>query len=514
MQLGALRAEHSFSSSQATALGHRPTSARLFFELSGASLPMVGTRHMLTHGLGDKIDQALRLPQSANKVAFQIVPVQLRAWVVDQNDVVCRPYYIACLELYPRGKVINQRIHAPASQLPGPEALVDFLLDHMLDPPTGEHRQRPTHVSFIDEQVAAACAPVLSRLRIEGGFLTLADGVSEYVGKFSEKLVKMDRASRGDAAERPGLLSVPGVTRELAGKLMVDAVAMYRVTPWKRLPEHMALEVTLPPPPSSKMRRLKYYATVLGSDEKAFGFALVASLDTLRKKYRRAMSGGPYGIDDDSDHTPSAAAALGGSLEVGELLCASCGQRVGEDVRDGARYVDRCGSCKRLLYCDEECQRRDWALRHREECNTAAADADYVFRRDEWAWMRRELAVLFVDPTSVPFDDLDAGAANDWPFVGDAKPPLYPMAFVTIDSPTAAGRRIDRPSPEEMRIMSLVATALTECSAPPPGDGAVHLANGVALRIAENLVTALRTSALSSKITASSSGAGSSGVVD
>jgi MYND finger len=444
---------------------------------------------MLT--LAPKIDQALRLPQSENKVAFQIVPVQLRAWVVDQNDVVCRPHYMACLELYPRGKVINQRIHIPASRVPDPEALLHFLLDHMLEPPTGEPRQRPTHVSFVDESVASICAPVLAKLRIEGGFLTLADGVEDYVKKFSDKLVSTDRASRGDAAERPGLLSVPGVTNQAALKLMTDAVAMYRVAPWKRVAEHIALQVTLPPPLGSKMRRLKYFATVLGSDEKALGFALVPSLTTLRTKYRRAMSGALAGIDDIDDADPDAGAA-GGSLAVGELLCAGCGQRVGEEERDGARYVDRCGGCKRLLYCDDECQRRDWALRHREECRLAGADADFIFRRDEWAWMRRELALLFVNPTSIPFDDLDAGAANDWPFIGDATPPLYPMAFVTVDSPTAAGRRVDRPSAEELRIMSLVAMALTECSAPPPADGAVHLANGVALRVAENLTTSTR----------------------
>jgi hypothetical protein len=40
--------------------------------------------------------------------------------------------------------------------------------------------------------------------------------------------------------------------------------------------------------------------------------------------------------------------------------------------------------------------------------------------------------------------------------------------------------------------MSLVAMALTECSAPPPADGAVHLANGVALRVAEDLMTSTR----------------------
>lgn len=444
-----------------------------------------------------KLSEAAKLPQAENKVALQIVPVQLRAWIVDQNDVVCRPYYIACLELYPRGKVLNARIHFPASEKPEASALAEFLVDHMLQPPTGEPRQRPTHVSFVDKDVVKECAPVMSKLRLEGGHLTLADGVTDYVRTFSDKLVKMDRASRGDTSEHPGILSVSGVTAKAGTDLMTRAVEMYQAAPWKRVNECIALEATVPAPSSSKAHKLRFYVSVLGSGENVTGFAVMASLDALRAKYRRSKEGAlaNLSIDDDDDDAETSEGTTASRSPVsssGELLCACCGCRVGEDVEaDGCRYVHRCGGCKRLLYCDDQCQQLDWGQRHRSECKSAAADKEYIFQRDEWTWLRREQALLFVDPTSVPFDDLDSATEHNWPHIEYTSPPLYPMVFVTIEgNGEPSQRRVDRPTAGEVQVMTALATALTDCAATPPGDGEVFLPNGVSLRVAENLKTA------------------------
>jgi hypothetical protein len=462
---------------------------------------MAGAQLVLTAALAAKVDRAAKLPQAENKVALQVVPVQLRAWVVDQNDAVCRPYYMACLELYPRGKVLNARIHSPASVRPDAAALANFLLDHVLEPPAGAERQRPTHVSFIEDEVVEACAPIMSKLRIECGMLTLADGVTDYVRMFSDKLVKLERASRGDASEQPGILSVPGVTVKGATALMAGAVAMHRAAPWDAVKESIALEALVPVPPGArptggaKSRKLRVYVSVLGSGGSVVGFAVMAGLDALRSKYRRSEQGALAGLrldDDGEDDTAEGKTSLESpTATLGELLCARCGFRVGEGVdADGCRYVHRCGGCKRLLYCDEQCQRLDWGLRHRDECSAAAADRDYVFVREEWGWLRRELALLFVDPTSVPFDDLDAAAEHSWPHVVDAAPPLHPMAYVTVEGDgDASTRRVVRPTADEVHTLTLLATALTECSAPPPAGGEVLLPNGVVLRVAADLAS-------------------------
>lgn len=446
--------------------------------------------------LAAKVNEASKLPQAENKVAFQIVAIQLRAWIVDQRDVVCRPYYIACLELYPRGKVLNARIHSPASEEPDASALAEFLVDHMLKPPSGEPRQRPTHVSFVDKDVVRECSPIMAKLKLEGGHLTLADGVTDYVRSFSDKLVKRDRASRGDTSEHPGILTSPGVTVSAATDLMHRAVAMYAASPWKRIEECVALEAIVPAPAGAKGKRknLRFYVSVLGSGGSVTGFAVMSSLDSLRSKYRRSKEGFVEDLsldEDDAERSEGTTNSRSPVSSSGELLCACCGYRVGENVEaDGCRYVYRCGGCKRLLYCDTTCQRLDWCRRHRSECAAAAADKEYVFHREEWNRLKRELALLFVDPTSVPFDDLDSTREHSWPVIQSTSPPLHPMAFVTIDAGTPSQRKVDRPKADEVQVLTSLATALTHCAAKPPGDGEVMLPNGVSLRVAENLMGA------------------------
>lgn len=446
----------------------------------------------VTQSLAKKLHLAQRVPPPPAKLALQIVPVQLRVWLADQNDVACRPWYILCLELYPRGKVINHTVHYPASEKPSSTAIINFLIDHILEPPEGEERYRPTHVSFVDSDVTAALKLPLKRLGIEVGTLTIADGVDDYVKKFSTKLVQMDKASRGDAAERPGLLSVPGVTESKCADLAKSSVEMYRSKPWKQTPEHIALEVKLPREEQSTYRK-RFYVTILGSDEKIYGFALLASLNVLRNKYRRTVLKQPEDMGNSSDEEDVPGKSVQMLNENDVLLCAACGKRVGETVSDdGGLYVERCTGCRRLLYCGERCQKLDWRERHKQECRIAATDAEYVFKREEWSWMRRELALLFLDPTAVPFDDLDASEEHNWSHVEEASPPLYPLPFVTIQGSTSMSNRIDRPTASEVEIMTLVASALTESGSPPPPDGILHLSNGVSMLFAENLQDSLR----------------------
>lgn len=461
----------------------------------------------LPSSLVRKLDAAQRLPQSEGKIAYQIVAVQLRVWLADQNDVACRPWYIFCLELYPRGKVINQRLHSPASRKPSSEALLDFLLDHIVEPPDGEARARPTHVSFVAKEETAMLKPLLSKLKIEVGTLTLADGIDDYIKLFSNKLVEREQATRAEASERPGLLSVKGVTADMISDLMSATVEMFNAEPWKRIPEHIALEIRLPSSDDSKYRD-RYYVTVLGSDEKVQGFALMASLKTLREKYRRAilrLTDDTHDSSDEDENSEKEAGDTNGngvesnkhSFAVSKtmddiFLCAACGKRVGEiAAQDGAKYVDRCGGCKRLLYCGERCQKLDWRARHKGECRQATTDADFVFKRDEWAWLQREIALLFLDPTAIPFDDLEANEKHNWKFVDNVSPPLYPMPFVTVQGSTIMTNRMDRPTAKEVKFATLIAKALTECVSPPPADGVLHLASGVSIACAENLAESI-----------------------
>lgn len=456
--------------------------------------------------LAAKLESAQKVVVSESKLVYQIVAVQLRVWLADQKDVACRPWYIFCLELYPRGKVVNQVIHSPASEKPQPHALLRFLLNHIVNPPAGEKRARPTNVSFIDQYETDALRPFLSKLKIEVGTLSLADGIDEYVRLFSNKLIDMDKASRGEASERPGLLSVKGVAPDMVADLMHSAVEWFRVRQWKRIPEHIALEIRLPSSDGTTYRD-RYYVTILGSDGKAFGFVLMPSLTNLRDKYRRTIL--RKTADHDSSDDERVDLDLTGQSNGGGhaytrrqhavskttddiLLCGACGKRVGETFSpDGAKYVYRCGGCRRLLYCDERCQKLDWRERHRYECQQATTDPDFIFKREEWAWLQREVALIFLDPTSIPFDDLDAYEKHNWDYIKDSSPPTYPMPMVTVQGSTSVLNKMDRPSPKELNFITLIAKALTECHSPPPPDGIMHLVSGVSVSFAENLAQSI-----------------------
>lgn len=434
----------------------------------------------LTPALARQLKAVTKVSRPSAQHALQIVALQARVWAADENDSACRPWYILCLELYPRGKVINHMLGSPPSRCPSAADLFTFLLDHIEKPPEGELSVLPSHVSFVDEAVTAAVAPHLARLRVRCETLTLADGVMDYIKRFSTKMVERGRATRSNAAERPGLLSVGGVTPAQISLLMEAAVAMHNTAPWTRIPEHVALQIRLPSHQPHQSYRQRFYVTILGSDEKVYGFALVASLAMLRDKYRRVMSNrtGNGGIDVKP-------------IASDVYVCAACGRRVGENGPGSERWVNRCTGCRRLLYCDEECQRVDWRMRHMRECHEAKDDPDYVFRREQWEWLDRELALLFLDPTAIPFDDLDSFSTHRWKFINDQSPPLYPLGFVSVQASDGVTSRRDLPTADEINTMTLVAQGLTECVSTPPSDSILHLANGVSISLAENLAESI-----------------------
>lgn len=434
----------------------------------------------LDDDLSKLLSRASRVETPPAKLAIQLHAVQLRLWVSDAEERAIRPWYIVILELYPRGKVVNQYLASPPGERPDARQLLRALLQHVISPPTGERRARPTHVSVVSERDGDLLRPhVEGRLRAELGVLTLADGVADYVRAFSDKLVEAGRATRADAADRPGILTSGKVTRTAASELAAAAVAMHGAAPWKRIADALALAIRVP------SSGVVYYASVLGgSADSVRGVALMPTLSALRAKYRRA----------NSLSAPAEKEKV--SVDRDALLCGACGKRVAQPAAlhtnsgDGA-FVHRCGGCRRVLYCDKKCQRADWKRRHRVECARVGGDADAVLdQRDEWKWMSRELALLFVDPTAVPFDDLDAFDEHDWPFIdGQGEdPPYYPFAFVSVvGASLALAPRVERPNADEVEVLTAVARALVECAAPPPPDTTMHLAGGASIAVREDL---------------------------
>lgn len=481
----------------------------------------------LTPVLRKHLADAARHPISEQKLALQVVAQKARVWAADDGGQACRPWYMLILELYPRGKVINHQIHRPASVPPPTSALLTFLLHHISNPPSPATPIRPTHVSFVDSNVTLAVKSHLEKLAMVVDTLTLADGVSDYMRMFADKLVESDRATRSDAAERPGLLSNPSVTSDLVTKLMTRAVRMHQIQPWNRIPEYIALRVTLPLQPEYASKttttdnKLTMYVSVLGGEGSVMGFAAVPSLSTLRQKFRRVMAGrGKATLDVDADDTDDAdILGLRRIVPTDICLCAACGAPVASEATteqgQTGHWAWRCAQCRFVHYCDRSCQRDDWKRRHRAECHRLLeaendgsshnytdpvqtnrtkllhARRELAQARKEWSWVYRELALLFMDPTAVPFDDLDHFDTFKWPYVSSASPPLYPLPFVSVQDSTSFSSRRDLPSYNEVRALTLIANALCQCTSVPSMDGSVHLDGDVVISVAENLAEAV-----------------------
>ncbi len=448
----------------------------------GAAVPRA--RMKLTDELRGMLARAAKVPHPKHKQSLQIHPVQLRLWA-DDDGVAVRPWYVVVLELYPRGKVVNQYLARPVAQKPGPDQILRALLRHILEPPEGA-RARPAHVAVVERGVHAALQAVLPKAFTRLECTTLADGLDDYVNAFSERMVASDKGTRADGSQRAGLLRA-GVGAREAGALATTACAMWRMGPWKRIVDTIALRAVVP---VDDVRTQTYYVSVLGNDDDSVkGFALMPTLAALRAKYRRHNKAAVCDVDVGATNKPH--------VDLDKLLCAACGRCLATDSQrarrrpdDGERaqlYVYRCSGCGRVMYCNEKCQRVDWKARHRTECEKARTDENFVFERKEWAWLNRELALLFVDPTAVPFDDLDAFEQHAWPLIDNENPPLYPFAFVTVIQDQMLQPRVERPGPREVEVLTMIASALAECTAPPPEDTTLHLKNGVSISVCEDL---------------------------
>jgi len=473
--------------------------------------------------LRDLVIRASRVKLSESKLAIQLHGVQLRLWA-DDSGLAIRPWYQVILELYPRGKVVNQYLGKPPGVQPSSTSLFTALCKHILEPPNGEERLRPTDISIVKgtfspkaEESFRKAVATLGGNNIKFEVLTVADGVREYISKFSDRLVEMEKGTRSDGSERAGMLSM--ISSEQAGELVHSAVAMHGSQPWKNIMDTVALKMWVPNTQGHSKGRNKgdlMYVSVLGKDEDSVkGFAIMPTLAGLRAKYRRHNKT----VLDSLEEEVNADGNTNGNEEkkkidlkelLDKLVCAYCGSRVipiemetckvvpggkeasntngfGNKEMNGngnpgstangsssnGTYINRCGGCRKVMYCDSECQKKDWKLRHRSECKAASEDAEYTFKRPEWGWQTRELALLFVDPTSIPFDDLDSFEKFDWPTIPptDDEVPLIPYAFVTVISDNLGiPPRVERPDEREANILKTVAQALTQCTAKPPDE--------------------------------------------
>ncbi|BAM82524.1 hypothetical protein CYME_CMR314C [Cyanidioschyzon merolae strain 10D] len=330
--------------------------------------------------------------------------------------------------------------------------------------------------------------------------LAEADGVREFMQRFAQNLIAKGKGASSTASEAPGLIQgllAGGERRDgrpdnryilqalplskcelLVGQYYCLAYALFHRKPWDELPESwlfrvesICVEQVMQRPVAERWRRHVRFLAVLGGETP--GFVGLPSVRAARKRYAASMRRLKKETEEGSStvseaesldaplYLPSEAVSSVSADSIPDVvLCAFTGQII------SGPNANRCSRCKSAYYIDEEAQRADWS-RHATECDAIAqlsASAAAVSLRpgapecpqiSRPFWRYAELVHIYMEESSLTFDDLDAIEEYAWPVARDARNG-WPVPFVTVGGHALPRPSVERPNLEELSWMIAV----------------------------------------------------------
>ncbi len=219
-----------------------------------------------------------QLPQQPETWAVSVH--QLRVWIVPEDEPPSRPWIIFIIDL-DNDVLLGPNLCEPA---PDAEAVHTALLAAMRRPPAGAGRpRRPTRIVCPDADLAARLAPDLAALNIacEMDALPMLPGL----------IGDLEDAMREGQPEPPGLLSVAGVTPEMAGGVFAAAAEFYRQAPWVHLLNEQSFMLRIPAPEGPAR-----IAVIMGNAGVEYGLAVYNRWEDVEKLY--------YGADTPAEALP------------------------------------------------------------------------------------------------------------------------------------------------------------------------------------------------------------------
>lgn len=209
-----------------------------------------------------------RLPET-----WYVAVRRLRTWVAPPDEEPWRPLILL---IFNQNKRLIQNMDMLAAP-PTPEQVVEMLLVAMHKPPQGTHQKphRPRRLVFDDPDLVASIAPTIATLAIE---VT----EQEHVELLDDVVQDLETHLREGAPDIPGLLSVPGVTQELAAGVFSAAAMFYRAAPWAQLANAHVLAVRVP------WEQQARFALVLGNGGVEYGLAVYRRWDDVERVFQVA----------------------------------------------------------------------------------------------------------------------------------------------------------------------------------------------------------------------------------
>jgi tetratricopeptide (TPR) repeat protein len=205
---------------------------------------------------------------------------QLRFWVGNSDEQPRRPWTVMILDLD------NDVLLTPdlLDHSPDPDEIHAALYKVMNKPPKGAGRpRRPARLLCSDPDLTAGLAPALAQLGIACDTRPLP--------MLPEIVKDLEATLRRGEPENPGLLSMEGVTPELAGGVFAAATEFYRQAPWIHVLNEQAFRLRVPV--DGGRERI---AVVMGNAGVEYGLAVYNDWADVETIY--------LGVDDPAEAVP------------------------------------------------------------------------------------------------------------------------------------------------------------------------------------------------------------------
>ncbi|HLE28045.1 MAG TPA: hypothetical protein VI793_08005 [Anaerolineales bacterium] len=204
----------------------------------------------------------------------------LRTWIVPEDEPPSRPNVTLVLDLT-NGCVLGHDLMEAAA---APEDVRRTLLKAMTKPEKGCGRaRRPERVLFADEALTTALTPALAEIGVTCE--------TQELPMLPEIIRELESFMRDGEPEHPGLLSVTGVTPEMAGGFFAAAAEFYREAPWVHLLNEQSFRLRFPAEGGASR-----IVIVMGNAGVEYGLAVYEKWADVEKMY--------LGVGDPSEALP------------------------------------------------------------------------------------------------------------------------------------------------------------------------------------------------------------------
>ena len=212
------------------------------------------------------------LPQ--NPSSWYVAVRKLHHWLENDDGQIVRAFLAIAINMED-GKILASKIF---SEEPSPE-VVRRIIDRAVRKPMGGSGQkagRPQRILFEQAALVESLAPFLAEISIESDHRALTEQMDAILAELEGFL------KRGEEEDVPGILSVEGLTPDLAGDLFAAAAVFYRAEPWVHLADSQPLAVEFPD------RRKTIFVQLMGHAGMDYGFVAYRRWEDLLHVYEAA----------------------------------------------------------------------------------------------------------------------------------------------------------------------------------------------------------------------------------